>query len=167
MIAGSSLFFEWFTWNMLGSWLCLCHYGPALLSFCFQTDLGRKISASFIKIQAGKTFSYHGHALVTLYVQFLCSDWSKFDRWVHAENLCSILKVVYFDSLRWSLQSFVSTCDVFNCLFPLDVMKYSSYQESSVIHGWFVYWVFGWEMRRLSKFGNPISDGIVFVFHRD
>ena len=36
-------------------------------------------------------------------------------------------------------------------------MKYSSYQEPSVIHGWFVYWVFGWEMRGLSKFGNPIS----------
>ena len=46
-------------------------------------------------------------------------------------------------------------------------MKYSCYQESSVIHGWFkfVYWVFGWEMCRLSEFGNPISDGIVFVFH--
>ena len=43
-------------------------------------------------------------------------------------------------------------------------MKYSCYQESSVIHGWFVYSVFGWEMRRLSKFGNPISNGIVFVF---
>ena len=56
-------------------------------------------------------FSHHGHALVTLYVQFLCSDWSKFDRWVHAENLCSILKVVYLDS--WSWQSFVLTCDVF------------------------------------------------------
>ena len=80
----------------------------------------RKFS-QFLKMQAGKTFSYHGHALVTLYVQFLCSDWSKFDRWVHAENLCSILKVVYFDS--WSWQSFVSTCDVFNCLFPLDVQN--------------------------------------------
>ena len=43
-------------------------------------------------------FSQQGHALVTLYVQFLCSAWSKFDRWVHAENLCSILKLVYFDS---------------------------------------------------------------------
>ena len=30
-------------------------------------------------------------------------------------------------------------------------MKYSCYQESSLIHGWFVYRVFGWEMRRLSK----------------
>ena len=28
----------------------------------------------------------HGHALVTLYVQFLCSDWSKFLRWVLVEN---------------------------------------------------------------------------------
>ena len=25
-------------------------------------------------------FSHQGHALVTLYAQFLCSDWSKFDR---------------------------------------------------------------------------------------
>ena len=44
-------------------------------------------------------------------------------------------------------------------------MKYSCYQESSVIHGWFVYWVFGSEMRRLSKFSNSFLDGIVFVFH--
>ena len=65
-----------------------------------------KFSLSFTNTtQAGKTFSYHGHTFVTLYVQFLCSDWSKFDRWVHAEHLCSILKLVYFDS--WSWQSFV------------------------------------------------------------
>ena len=36
----------------------------------------------------------------------------------------------------------------FNWVFK---MKYCCYQDSSVIHGWFVYWVFGWEMRRLSK----------------
>ena len=30
-------------------------------------------------------------------------------------------------------------------------MKYICYQDSSVIHGWFVYSVYGWEMRRLSK----------------
>ena len=48
-------------------------------------------------LQAGKTvafdFSRHVHALVTLYDQFSCSDWSKFDRWVRAENLCSILNL--------------------------------------------------------------------------
>ena len=30
-------------------------------------------------------------------------------------------------------------------------MKYSCYQESFVFNGWYVYWVFGWEMRLLSK----------------
>ena len=109
--------FQIIVWNMLR----LCHYGPALLRFWFQTDLGRDNSATYLRIQAGKTSSYHGHTLVTLYVQFLYSDWSKFDRWVHAENLCSILNLVYFDS--WSWQSFVSICDVFNCLFPLDVQN--------------------------------------------
>ena len=38
-------------------------------------------------------------------------------------------------------------------------MKYGCYQESSVIHGWFVYWVFGWVMCRLSK-----SEKSDFVF---
>ena len=106
------------------------------LRFWFQTDLGLENSASYLKIQAGKTFSYHGHALVTLYVQFLCSDWSKFDRWVHAENLCSILKVVYFDS--WSWQSFVSTCDVFNCLFPLDVQNEIQLPSRVFCYSWLV-----------------------------
>ena len=54
--------------------LCLCHYGPALLRSWFQTNLKPENSASYLKIQAGKTFSYHGHALVKLYIQFLCSD---------------------------------------------------------------------------------------------
>ena len=35
--------------------------------------------------------------------------------------LCIVLKPVYFDS--WSWQSFVSTCDFFNCLFPLYVQN--------------------------------------------
>ena len=39
-----------------------------------------KIHPVFLKVLAGKTLPYHGHALVTLYVQFLYSDWSKFDR---------------------------------------------------------------------------------------
>ena len=39
-----------------------------------------KNSTSYLKMQAGKTdsfhFSHHSHVLVMLYVQFLCSDWS-------------------------------------------------------------------------------------------
>ena len=44
-------------------------------------------------------------------------------------------------------------------------MKYSCYQECSLIHGWFVYWVFSLTNASLVKADNPISDGIVFVFH--
>ena len=98
--------------------LCLCHYGPVLLRFWFLTNLGCEYSGGHLEIPAGKIFPCQGHALVTLYVQFLC------DRWLHVENLCSILYLVYFDS--WSWQSFVSTCDVFNCLFPLDVQKWNT-----------------------------------------
>ena len=109
-------------------------------------------------------FSHRGHALVTLYVQFLCSDWSKFDRWVHAENLCSILNLVYFDS--WSWQSFVSTGDVFNCLFPLNVQNEIQLLSRVFCCSWLVC-LLGLRLRNTSlvKVGNPISDGIVFVFH--
>ena len=144
--------------------LCLCNDGPALLRFWFQTNHGRGNSASYLKIQAGKTFSYPGHALVTLYIQFLCSDWSKFDRWVHAENLCSILRLVYFDS--WSWQSFVSTCDVFNCLFPLDVQNEIQLLSRVFCYSWLVYVLVFWlRDASLIKVRNPILDGIVFVFH--
>ena len=102
MITGSSL-----TWFL--NWYEICLYA-AQLNFDFKLT-------SDAKIVRGTTvafdFARHGHALVTLYVQFLCSYWSKFDRWGHAEN---------FDS--WSWQSFMSTlCNVFNCLFPLDVQN--------------------------------------------
>ena len=118
MIAGSSLFFL----IHMKYVVFMCRTIKILISNWPRT---RKFSQL---LQARKTvafdFSRHVHALVTLYVQFLCSDWSKFDRWVYTENLSSTLKVVYFDS--WSWQSFVSTCDVFNCLFPLDEIQLSS-----------------------------------------
>ena len=118
-------------------------------------------------LQAGKTvafdFAHQSHALVMLYFQFLCSDWSKFDRWVYAENLCSILNLVYFDSWIW--QSFVSTCDVFNRLFPLDVQNEILLLSGVSCYSWLVC-LLGFWLRNTSLVivGNPISDGIVFVF---
>ena len=118
-------------------------------------------------LQAGRTvafgFSHHVHALVTLYVQFLSSDWSKCDRWVHAENLYSILNLVYFDS--WSWQSFVSTCDFFNCLFTLDLQNEIQLLSGVSFHSWLVC-LLGFWLRNMSlvKVENPISDRIVFVF---
>ena len=88
--------------------------------------------SSTMKLSLFLPWSRVGHALRPI----LCSDWSKFDRWVHAENLCSILKVVYFDS--WSWQSFVSTCDVFNCLFPLDVQNEKQLLSGVFCYSWLV-----------------------------
>ena len=124
---------------------------PHYQDFDFKLASEAKIQPVFLKVQAGKTLSYHGHALVTLYVQFLYSDRSKFDRWVHADKLCSILKVVNFDG--WSWQSFVSTCDVFNCLFLLDVQKWNTAAIKSILLFMASLFIgfFGWEMRRSSK----------------
>ena len=93
----------------------------------------------------------------------LCSDWSKLDGWVHVKNLCSILKLVYFDS--WSWQSFESTCDVLNSPFPLDVQNEIQLLSRVFCYLWLVCFL-GFCLRKASlvKVGNPISDGIVFVF---
>ena len=55
--ADKSLVFKWwqahflkFMWNML----CLCHYGPAPLTFWFQTDLGRQKFSQLFKNTGGK-----------------------------------------------------------------------------------------------------------------
>ena len=77
---------------------------PALLRFWFQTNLGHENSASYLEIDAGKTFSCQGHALVTLSVEILCSDRSKFDRWVHAENW----KIKQDLPVSWSLIEILS-----------------------------------------------------------
>ena len=131
MIAGSSLIFLKIHMKYV---VFMCRTIKILISNWPRT---RKFSQL---LQAGKTvafdFAHHGHALVTLYVQFLCSDWSKFDRWVHVENLCSILNLVYFDS--WSWQSFVSTCDVFNFLFLLDVQNKIQLLSGVFCYSWLV-----------------------------
>ena len=83
--------------------------------------------------------------MVTFYLQFLCSDRSKFDRWVHAENLCSI----------WKAEGDRDLCHLVMFLtvffFWMYKMKYSCYPDSSIIHGWIVYCAFGWEMHRMAK----------------
>ena len=130
-------------------------------------------------LQAGKIvasdFSHHGHALVTLYVQFLCSDWSIFDSWVHAEYLCSILNLVYFDS--WRRQSFVPTCffflSVLICFFVFFSVFFSQDVQNEILllsavfcHSWLVCLLSFWlRNTSLVNVGNPISYGIVFVFH--
>ena len=68
-------FFQGFISNML----CLCHYGPALLGFWFQTDLGSENSSSFFKSTGGEDlilpWSRVGHALRPIFILWLVKIW--------------------------------------------------------------------------------------------
>ena len=68
--------------------------------------------------------------------------------------------------LETCLQSLVSTCDVLNCLFLLDVQNEIQLLSRVFSYTWLVC-LLGFWLRNTSlvKDGNPISDGIVFVFH--
>ena len=41
----------------------------------FQTDLGRKNSASYLKLQAWENFSYHGYALCLIFMRWFFTIW--------------------------------------------------------------------------------------------
>ena len=66
----------------------------------------------------------------------------------------------------WSWQSFVSTCAIFNCLSPLNIQDEIQLLSRVFRYSWLVC-LLGFWLRNTSlvKVGNPISDGIVFVFH--
>ena len=76
MIAGSSFFFHSYE-------ICCVLYVPHNLNLDFKLTSEAKIQPGFTgreDMSVAFDFSHQGHALVTLYVQFLRSDWSKFDR---------------------------------------------------------------------------------------
>ena len=59
----------------------------------------------------------------------------------------------------------MSTSDVFNCLVPLDVQNEIQLLSGVLCYSWLVC-LLGFWLRNTSlvNVGNPISDGIVFVF---
>ena len=88
-----------------------------------------------------------GHALRSIFMLWLVKIWevSSCGKFMQRLESCLLwqLKLTEFCVNLWCF---------FNVFFHwMYKMKYSCCQESSVIHGWFVYCVFGWEMRRLSK----------------
>ena len=95
MIAGSSLIFK-FIWIML----CLCHYGPALLGFWFQTDLGSDNSSSIFKSTGGEDvifpWSRVGHALRPIFILWLVKIWEV--------SLCGKIMQHLESSLLWQLK---------------------------------------------------------------
>ena len=148
-------FFQWFISHML----CLCHYGPALLGLRFLTELGRKNSAAFSLKKYKRRRSFL--TMVTRWSRSTSNFYALIGQNLTGEFMRKLFTLTA-EAGRVLCQLVMFLTVFFHWMYK---MKYSCYQECSLIHGWFVYWVFGWEMCRLSKFGNPISDGIVFVFH--
>ena len=132
-------------WNKSCSW-------AALLKCWFRTDLGRENSTGYYIYMQGRqslltflTVTHWSRSTSNSYVLIGQNLTGEFMPKIYAAsgNLLT-------DS--WSWQSFVSSCNVLTVVFCLVYkMKYSCYQDCSVIHGWFVYCAFCWQMHRLSK----------------
>ena len=142
MTAGSSSYFLKYMWNKLFWW-------AAPLKFWFQTDLERKNSAGFY--MQGRQSLLTFLTMVTRWPRSSSNFYALIGQNLTGEFMWKMYAAsANFFCGSWSWQSFVSpTCHDFNFLFSLEWIQLLS--SSSVIHGWFVYWIYGWQIRRLSK----------------
>ena len=101
-------------------------------------------------------FSHQGHALVTLYANFLCTDWSKLTG--------EYMRKIY--SASWNLFTLTTEADrvlyqlvMFLTVFSTECTKWNSAAIKFVLLG---FWLRNTWLRQSWK---SISDGMVFVFH--
>ena len=115
----------------------------AQLKFWFQTDLGRENSASYYR---------QGRQLL-LTLLTMITRWSR-----SSSNFYAVI--------GQNLTEFCVNLWCFNCLFPLDVQNEIQLLSGVFCYSWLVFSLGFW-LRNTSfvKVVNPISDGIVFVFH--
>ena len=141
--------------------LCLC---AAQFKFWFQTDLGRENSAGYYR--QGRQLLLTSLTMVTL--------WSRFTSIFYAligQNLKGeFMRRIYAAS--WILFTLTAEADRFLCQLVMFLtvsfywmykMKFCCYQEwNSRLVCLLGFWS---RNTSLIKVGNPISDGILFVFH--
>ena len=122
-------FFLKFIWNML----CLC---VAQLKFWFQTDLGRENSASCYR--QGRQLPL---AFLAMFTRWSCST-SNFYALIGQNLTGEFMRKIYATS--WILFTLTAEADRVLCQLVMFLtfffhwmykMKFSCYQESSVIHG--------------------------------
>ena len=144
--------------------LCLCHYGSAVLRFWFQANLGRENSASSLKLRQERPFLTMvrvGHALRPIFMLFLVKIWqvSSCGKFMHYLESCLLwqLKLTEFCVNLWCFKLFFVL---------LDVQNEIQLQSRVFCYSWLVC-LLGFWLRNTSlvKVRNPISAGIVFVFH--
>ena len=144
------------------SHLKLCLWA-ALIKFWFQCDLRRKKFSQFLQVGKAVTFdspwSRVVHALCHLFMLWLV----KIFQVSSCGKIYAASGNLFTDSRSW--HSFVSSCNVFNRLFALDVQN-----EIQLLARFFCYsslvCLLGFWLRNASLVkvtGNPISHGIVFT----
>ena len=157
MIAGSSSIFLKCIWNKSCSW-------AALLKCWFRTDLGRENSTGFYIYMQGK------QSLLTFLTVTRWSRSTSNSYVLIGQNLTGeFMQKIYAASWNlltdsWSRQSFVSSCDVLNCLFLLDVQN-EIHLLSRLFCNSLLVCLLPFLLTSaplVNVIGNPISDCIVF-----
>ena len=131
MIAGSKSIFLKCIWKKSCSW-------AALLKFWFRTDLGRENSTGFYIYMQGR------QSLLTFLTVTRWSRSTSNSYVLIGQNLTGeFMRKIYAASGNlltdsWSWQSFVSSCDVLNCLFLLDVQNEIQLLSRLFFNSWLV-----------------------------
>ena len=142
--------------------LCFC---AAQLKFWFQTDLGRENSASYYR--QGRQLLLTLLTMVTRWSRSTSNFYALIGQNLTGEFMRKIYAAsgnLFSDS--WSWQSLVSSCDVFNCLFSLDVQNKIQRLLSRFFCFSRLVCLLGYRLRNaplVKVIGNPISDGNVFT----
>ena len=117
-----------------------------LISFWPRT----RIFSQFLQVWNAVTFdspwSRVGHGLRPIFMLWLVKIWQESSCGKLMHHLGTCLLIAEVDRVLCHVVMFLTVS--FHWMYT---MKYSCFKDSSVIHVWFVYWVFGWEMRGLSK----------------
>ena len=151
MIAGSSSILVKCLWNKSCLW-------AVLLKFWFPADFGRENSTGF----------YMFLTFLSIVTRWSCST-SNFYALIGQNLTGEFMRKIYAASGHlfndsWRRQSFVSSCDVFNCLFLLDVQNNFQLLSRFFCISWLVC-LLCFCLRNappVKVIGNPSLDGIVF-----
>ena len=121
-----------------------------LKNFDFKLTSDAKIQPAFTCREGNRfwlfSLSRVDHALRPIFMLWLVKIWQVSSCGKFMQHLETCLLIAEADRVLCHLGMFLT---VFFCW--MYKMKYSCYQDSSVIHGWFVYCAFGWEIHSLSK----------------
>ena len=137
---------------------CLC---VVLSKFWFQADLRRENIASYYR--QGRQLLLTFLTMVTCWSRSTSNFYALIGQIGQVSSCGKFMQ--HFETgllLQLKLTQFCVNLWCFNCLFPLDVQNEIQLLSRIFINGWFVYWVFGWKIRRLSK--SEVASFSFFAF---